>query len=94
MQRGVVERHPRSRFAVIADHDYRRAVVEATLLQRGRQSGDCSVRITPIDLNEKKEALTAAHLEPALGGIDCQRALALERGHFVAVWRGDLCVEE
>ena len=93
-QRGVVERHARARFAVIADEQNRRLVVEPTLLQRRREPGDRGVRVAPIDLHEEEEALAAAHLDPALGGIDRQRALALERGHFVAVRCGDLGVEE
>ena len=72
----------------------RRLVVETPLLQRRREPGDRSVRIAPVDLHEEEEALAAAHLQPALGCINRQRALPFERGHFVAVGRGDLCVEE
>ena len=82
-QRGIVERHARARFAVIADEQNRRLVVEPPLLQRRREPGDRGVRIAAVDLHEEEEALAAAHLNPALGGIDRQRALAFERGHFV-----------
>jgi len=94
VQRGVVERHARTSFTVIANHENRRALVQTMLLQRGREPRDGSVCITAIDLNEEEEPLAAAHLNPALGGINCQRAFALDRGHFVDVGRGDFRVEK
>ena len=93
-QRGVVERHARARFAVIADEQNRRLVVEPMLLERRREPGHRGVRIAAIDLHEQEEALAAPHLDPSLGGIDRQRALALERGHFVSGRRWNLGVEE
>ncbi len=94
VQRDVVERHARTSFTVIADHENRRALVETTLLQRGRQPRHGRVCIAAIDLNEEEKALAAAHLNPALGGINRQSTRALDCGHFVAVGRGDLGVEE
>ena len=80
---------PETGFAVIADDQDRRLVVEARCLSAARV-GDRRVRLPSATCTKRKKRWPPAHLDPALGGIDRQRAVALERGLFVAVGRGEL----